>query len=257
MAKPPTRKDMNDDQEYQFSIDAFTPDVIPMRRLAEYMASLAKLFGHEKSVHFQRIEKGSAVLVTRVEHNDYPKVQDRLRNITAGQLPEGIRAFKELNDKLAADNAIGKLSGPAGTTIINFPGRERPKTLEYGAVKQLGTLEGQVVSVGGVDKTAHIKLQDSADVHTGCECTREVARELAKHLYGQTVRVSGVGRWLRSAEGNWELLRFKIDNFELLDDAPLREVVAKLRDVKSVDGNDANAAYLELVSFRTEGEDMH
>ena len=43
---------MRDACEYRFVIDAHTPDTLPMSRLAEYMAALARLFGNAKQVHF-------------------------------------------------------------------------------------------------------------------------------------------------------------------------------------------------------------
>jgi hypothetical protein len=53
--------------EDRFTIDAYTPDTIPMRRLAEYMQDLADLFGEREHVHFARIEAGSTVLVQRID----------------------------------------------------------------------------------------------------------------------------------------------------------------------------------------------
>jgi hypothetical protein len=50
--------------EYRFTIaESFTPQTLPMERLAEYIAGLAKLLGEQPNVHFRSIEAGSTVLV--------------------------------------------------------------------------------------------------------------------------------------------------------------------------------------------------
>ena len=42
--------------EYRFEIDAFTPDTIPMARLAQYLGDIARMMGQEASVHFARVD---------------------------------------------------------------------------------------------------------------------------------------------------------------------------------------------------------
>ena len=56
--------------EYVLRIDAFTPDTMPMARLAEYLGALARLLGHAEHTHFVRLEEGSAKLVHRVDAVD-------------------------------------------------------------------------------------------------------------------------------------------------------------------------------------------
>lgn len=60
-------------RRYRFVIDeSFTPDTLPMWRLAEYMTDMADLLGEKSYVHFVQIEGGSTVLVQDVEHEAYP-----------------------------------------------------------------------------------------------------------------------------------------------------------------------------------------
>jgi hypothetical protein len=54
-------------REYRLRIDAFTPETLPMSRLAEYMADLATLLGEQERVHFARLENGSTALVHTIE----------------------------------------------------------------------------------------------------------------------------------------------------------------------------------------------
>lgn len=243
--------------EYTFRIDVFTPDTLPMARLAEYMAALADLIGHRESTHFTRIEEGSARLVSRVEDQDAQKVQRRLEAVTSANPPQGAaKAFKILDDMLAEDNAVGEVIGPAGAVIIPFPGRTRPKALTFPAFRQDGSIDGQIVSIGGRDKTAHVTLQDGGLTYTNIDLNRDVARELAKHLYGTKVRLFGSGRWERHPEGAWKLLAFTVDRYEVLDDAPLGDVLAEIRSIPGSGAMGADA-YNELMALRLGEDEIH
>jgi hypothetical protein len=52
---------------YELYIDSFTPETIPMSRLAEYMASLAELLGHSEHVHFGKLKPGSLSVAALVD----------------------------------------------------------------------------------------------------------------------------------------------------------------------------------------------
>ena len=55
--------------EYRFRIDVLDIDRLPILRLAEYMAALAQFLGAVDRMHFVRLERGSAILVQKVEHD--------------------------------------------------------------------------------------------------------------------------------------------------------------------------------------------
>lgn len=243
--------------EYTFRIDVFTPDTLPMARMAEYLAALASLMGHTESIHFARIEEGSARLVSRVEEQDAPKVQRRLEAATSANPPQGTaKAFKILDDMLAEDNAVGEVIGPTGAVIIPFPGRARPKALTFPAFRQDGSIDGQIVSIGGRDRTAHVTLQDGGLTYTNIDLNRDVARELAKHLYGTKVRLFGSGRWERHPEGTWKLLAFNVDRHEVLDDTPLSAVLAEIRSIPE-SGSVGSNAYDDLMTLRLGEGEIH
>jgi hypothetical protein len=42
------------------------------------------------------------------------------------------------------------------------------------------------------------------------------------------VRAYGTGKWVREENGVWTLQQFNITSFDVLDDAPLTDVIAKL-----------------------------
>lgn len=219
-------------REYRFIIDAYSPETIPMARLAEYLTDLANLMGHKKAVHFSRLEEGSVQVVHVVDHEDIPKVERRLRGANQGEgPPEALSAIRSIDAKLADDNAIGRLLGQQSAEIINFRGREIPKPLEYGSFREHATIQGQLVRIGGRDITSHAMIQDGDIHYSNCEMSREMARDLSPLLYGPTVRLHGSGLWKRTVEGDWDLKNYKVDSFEILDDKSLSEAVSELRSM--------------------------
>jgi hypothetical protein len=123
-----------------------------------------------------------------------------------------------LDELLRKDNATGILSNAAGDVVLTLPGRNRSEPLLYGPFRQDGTIDGQLIRVGGKDETVPVHLRDGALIHTGLVCTPEIARRIAPHLYGPTLRVHGTGTWFRNGAGEWELRSFRINDFEILDD---------------------------------------
>ena len=218
---------------YYFAIDALTPDRLHMARLAEYLADLARLFGHREHVHFDRVMPGSTVLAQRVDDDYAGRVRERLNAAgSGGPVPDDVaEAVESLNTRLAKDSATGRLQDQSNAEVIFFPGRDRPRPRTLGPIKQWCSFDGVLIRVGGTDDTVPVHLKDGNEIHY-CNADRNMARCLAKHLYRGTLRVSGHGRWQRESSGKWKLLQFDISEFKLLDDAPLSEVVERLQQVE-------------------------
>ncbi len=55
---------------YTLYINAYTPETIPMARLAEYMQHFAVVLGREQKdgIHFDKMEQGSTQLAARIDH---------------------------------------------------------------------------------------------------------------------------------------------------------------------------------------------
>ena len=222
---------------YRFVIDeSFTPETLPMWRLAEYMADLADLLGEKPSVHFVQIEGGSAVLVQEIDHAAYPKVRTRVQGVRRGDATsDAQRAYDSLNRRLAADNASGALieaqpESQESARVLEFPGKKKLVEPDYGPVTQAGSLQGIVIVVGGESDPVPVHIQDGDTVHI-CRARRPVAKELAAHIFGSPLRVSGNGRWLRDSTGAWVMRSFYITAFAVLEDNTLSTVVAKLRQI--------------------------
>lgn len=230
-----------------------------MAKLAEYMADFALLLGREHAVHFTNLESGSTKIAARVELQDVPKVRDRLGDIHRGNLTkETTRLFEQVDARLANDNAIGRIyeSGPGGEEreLLQFPGRNRPKAQSYGPFNQEGHLDGLLISIGGKDETISLRLQNGDTVYSNCDTNRVLARELGKHLF-EPVRVHGTGRWLREADGRWNLVRFRVHRFEVLESRSLRESVNALRAVPDSGWKEQKDPLAELSRLRREDED--
>ena len=237
---------------FRFKINAFTPDTIPMSRLAEYMADLADVLGEKGSVRFNRIEPGSCTLVSLIDRDSVPRVVERAQAAGAGRGPAA-PAFERINERLREDNGTAKLLNGSRRKIVTFPGVELNQT-EFSAFNQEDSLDGEVIRVGGKDATKHALLH-SEGRDWRCDLNRDLAVGLAKHLFS-TVRVFGQARWLRNYHGQWDLKRFKVTSFEVLNAAPLEEVVAGLHELDSGWG-DVDNPDKELRDLRSgvEGED--
>ena len=217
-------------KEYRFVIEAYSPETMPMSRLAEYMTDLARIFGENEHVHFVRLEHGSTVLVQAVEPEVEPKMRSRLRAITNGEPPEdAASAFRSLNGRLAADSATGSLQDGDGAEVIRFPCGEQPQNVNYGPYTDM--LDGILIRIGGRDDTVPVHLKDNDTIHM-CDTTRSIAKNLAPYLYGPVLRVHGDARWERNSDGQWLLRRFSIEKFEELEDIPVSEVVDRLRRIE-------------------------
>jgi hypothetical protein len=238
--------------EHRFRIDVFTPETLPMERLAEYMARFAKLLGEEERVHFVSVERGSAVLVARADAQAAPNVERRLLALRHGDGdPDAQKAFEELDNMLATDNAIGQLFASNGAEVIAFPGRTRPKPLEFGPFREDAVLEGVVIRVGGKDDSVPVWLKDGVSIHK-CTASLGLSKLLSQHYCGSLLRVRGSGRWMREASGTWRMLAFDIKDFETLDDTPLAKVVRQLQSVEGADWGEDSAT--DLMKLRNGGD---
>ena len=243
---------MTTPHEYRYVIDAFTPDTLPMARLAEYMRELALLLGEPERVHFERIDRGSAVLISRIDPPAVRTVHERVSGLKDGTAPEDVRkAFRQLDAMLANDNAVGRLTGPLAEPI-DFLGRTRPKPIIYGPFNQDGSLDGKLVRIGGRSKEIPVMLDDGNRVYT-CTVAKEQAKKLAAHLFDK-VRLTGRGRWTRNGEGHWKLHSFRVLSFERLDERPLSDVVKQLRAVPGNGWKNISDPYGELDRLRRDGD---
>jgi hypothetical protein len=243
--------------EIILSIDIFTPATLSLSRMADYVKALSDILDHKDQTHFVRLDEGSARLVAQIDPTALPKVHQRLALINTLDAPTSLQsAYARMDDLLASDGAVGQILDGFGAEIIPFPGRTRPKPLMTRPVRQFGSLDGQVVRLGGADASSHLTLQDGNSIYSNIELTRAQAIQLKDLLYGPTIRIFGMGRWQRQLEGSWKLVDFKFDRFEILDDTPIDVLLTELRYSASNFLGSADA-YEKLIDMRGEGEILH
>jgi len=217
--------------EYRFKIDAFTPESIPLARLSQYLGDLARMMGESANVHLARIESGSTVPVIRVDFESAPKVQERLRLVKFNEGPAEPRsAYKEINKRLVEDNANGVLIDPEEIKIIQFPGRDGANQIEFGPISQNDVFQGIPIKIGGERDIVPIHLEDGETKHIVL-APRRIAKQIAPHLFTSVVRIEGKGRWLRNRMGEWEMLNFYAQSFEVLADGDIQSSAARLQAI--------------------------
>ena len=236
--------------QFHFKIEGYTPDSLPMARLAVYMAELAQLLGSEDRVHFVKVAKGSADLVHVVEDSQISEVRHRIHLVKQGLGPQDAQAaFKKLNATLAEDQKTAKMMQGRGRLLV-FPGAEAlPAT--YGPVMMQGHLDGVVIRVGGKDGTKPVHIMNK-DAYYICNANADVARRLIQ-AYERAIRVHGTGKWSRQPDGRWKLDAFNIRDFELLDSAPLSDVLGVIRAIPGNGWRDTKNPLKELANLREHG----
>lgn len=234
-------------QEFRFKIDAFTPETMPMERLAEYLTELAAILGEPKDVHLVDIEEGSTIPVLRVANESVPKVKQRADAVRRGDAPRDLqRAYHRVNRMLKEDNGRAVVQqGKRGAKILEFPGRDEVEE-EFVGVKQQGSIDGVLIRVGGTGDSIPILLESEGVQQAHIYTTRHIAKALARYLF-EPIRAFGIGSWGRDVEGQWAMRHFRINHFEPLDSTPLSAAVTDLRSIAT----EWNAeAYKELTDLR-------
>lgn len=213
--------------EFRFTIDRYTPETLPMARLAEYLSQLATLFGEKQAVHLTTSEAEGAVPLIRVEADALPQVRDRLSAVGRGEGPmDAIRAYRSINERLRLDDTSATLTGSRDADVLPFPGRDAAAA-ELRHVRQTGSIDGEVIRVGGQGDDVRVILRAEDAILTEILASRPVAKALARHLF-EPVRLHGLGRWSRRRDGRWILEGLKVERFDVLLDGTLTEALSAL-----------------------------
>jgi len=218
-----------------------------------YLAELATLLGESPYVHFVRLDPGSTVIVHKIDMEAVPKVIERTEAVrqARGTVSE-MNAYRHINRMLLEDNGTGVLVGKRNVEIIRFPGKEYEK-LKVSSVQQHGAIEGEIIRIGGSRGVVPILLDIEGRELSGCHAKRPIAKELAKNLF-EPVRLYGEGRWDRSPDGEWNLINFMVNSFEVLENKSLSETVIALRGLEGKWGKDS---LYEILKYRNSDKDDH
>jgi hypothetical protein len=227
------KKNTSNVEEYFFRIGAYSRERMPMRFLAAYMEDLAILLGEEHNVHFDRLKDGSTVLVSRIEHEAAPKVRDRVHRVRLKEgPPEAMQALARIDERLRKDNADGDITTSSDNRkILVFPGANKKLDPVFGPFTQVGTLDGIPIRIGGEKEWVPVHLEGHQDEVFICHAKRSVAKQIAAYLFTSVIRVEGKGRWIRNANGIWEMIYFSVADFSILKDAKLQDDFKRLRSI--------------------------
>ncbi len=124
----------------------------------------------------------------------------------------------------------------------------------FGPFRQVGHIDGKAYRIEGKDDTKHVGVRDGDRDYGSLVTTEEVALRLRHMLWEKTLRFHGAGTWIRHGSGAWELKSFRIHDFEVLDEAPLDEIVKRLRAVPGSELKTVPDAVQRLLADRHEGD---
>jgi len=227
--------------EFSFEIGALSPESFPMERLGEYIADLGAMLGQSEFVHFLRLEVGSTRIIHTVQQVALTEVEAGLTALNSGTAePRRQKAFTSLNNRLKEDHASGVYKRrDTGAVILAFPGVNTIKPEVLGPIEQNSVVEGVIISLGDrkksttddKDKSVRVLVQSGGEI-IKLSATRDMARQLGPHIFGQELRLSGKGRWFRHELEGWQLERFKIESFEPVHEENLLTTIADLRAIE-------------------------
>lgn len=234
-------------KELTLYLDDLTPGQLSMKRLADYLRALSTLYGCEESVHFDRVDTGSAQLKSLVEEKAYPLIMNQVREVSGGLgKKSAVAAYKTLSGYMAADGTGASIRSE-GAQIFQFP-RVRLQEPPLRIIKP-SSIQGRLYSVGGKDETVPVRIEGADSESLLCEADVAVAERLAQLLF-KPVRLHGDGEWVRSDDGAWRLVKLKISTFTKLEDIGFKEAIARLKAAGGVDWNDMSGAHSGILDTR-------
>ncbi len=226
---------------YRFTIKDVKPQELPIAELIGFLEDLAAMFADaQRWLHLVGIEEGSTNFMLTTDPAGATHLENQVRHLKSGgarkEARDGQRRVAERLGRLGTRGTLHKARGTAPHTrwqpLLDVPGtradapaaQERP----IGPIRDEGTIDGQVIRVGGQQDPCSAQIKVSAGTVVPCAVSRALAVELGCHLF-QRIRAFGTGDWLRYPGGTWEQKSFTITRFVVLDDTPLLEVVEKLQ----------------------------
>jgi hypothetical protein len=230
---------MSEDSSFRvltLHIEGVNIDKLPLEDIGEYLSDFANLIGRDAQPRYHSIKRGSLTLRAKVPFDREIDVKTRGFLLRTGDAPEdAVRARERLSKRLGINRAKrATLLDSSKSKVIEIPiERPTPQQPNLPSLERTGSLQGRVIRVGGKQDVVSVELQD-VDGHVYlCRAKRDVARRLAKEIFDHTVRVQGTGRWIRDATGTWYVDNFQIEDFQLLEDDVLSDVIAEIRQIRS------------------------
>jgi len=134
--------------------------------------------------------------------------------------------------------------------VLFFPGYKTIFPPKLGPFTQITECDGMLIRVGGKDKSAHATIEDAEGNTWNFEVSRELAKELAQHLFGAPLRLHGKGCFTRDEDGKWQCKDLRATEFSVLDDSPLDVVLERIWNLPKDTWNREMDAMQVLASLR-------
>ena len=207
------------------------------------MTALGKLMGEEEHVHFEQLTEGSVGIALKIDDKDaQKKIEHRLESRSnAAPIPEVTAAYQHIDELLFHDLAFARLEGRNHNFSHKFIGVNRPLVVTnelrnphiFKNISDNGSLQGKVIGVSrrNAGWWRIILLEGDIQHNKLFTYNDNTAKEIAQHLFGPIIRVSGKGTWDRHENGKWELTNFNIEEFKVLSQKSLLEVIQEIRAV--------------------------
>jgi hypothetical protein len=222
---------MEDFEELEFVIPAYTPETMPFDRLLQYLQQIGDVLGVAGEMHLVRIEPSSTKPVFKMPVPMAIRARERATAVGNGSGTQTQRsAYNRIRQMVKRDGGKPASLKDRTGVILDFP----PTIEDIGAilgVRQASSFDGSLLRVGGVGDYTPILMQDlGGEIFSGFSAPKDLAKAMAKLLF-EPIRVTGIGNWERSATGQWKLSKMLIQAYEPLSDEPLNEVFNNLRAV--------------------------
>ncbi len=229
--------------EYSFRIIGPSPDTLPMARLAVYVAELARLMGNQDGIHLSRIDPGSVALVVTAGQADISLISPRIRGAATGDVTaDGSGPWRKINEYLSEDGWSAEMRLPRSAEIIAFPGKAKiAKAIR--SVTQPTSVQGRLIRLEGAGEIVKVGLHIDGDLSARISIDAAKAQQLASFFH-RSVRLSGDGRWRRSADGKWSLESLVANSFEVLGEVDIKST---LRDLAMIIPSGTGSAALAAV----------
>jgi hypothetical protein len=234
---------MADFEQFSFVIPAYTPETMPLDRLIEYLQQIGAIIGDPANMHLVKLERSSTAPTFLMPKRAALEAREQTTRLARGDgTKDQYRAYDRLRRMVRRDAPGASRPAVLKTqkgVLLEIPAAPEESGVVSG-VRQATTLDGVLISLGGVGETASIRLQTLAgQVISGLTANRALAKEMAPLIY-EPIRVTGPGLWGRSEDGVWGLEKMQVQSYELLEDAPLGQTLAELRDLEVAWPEDAD-----------------
>lgn len=232
---------MEDFEELEFVIPAYTPETMPLDRLLKYLEEISEVVGVAHDMHLIRIEPSSTKPVFKMPTPSARQAREKGASVQRGEGTSRQRAaYQRIRRMVEKDSGEkhASLSDQQGI-ILDFPPLKEAATIS--GIRQATSFDGILLRTGGAGTYASLLMQDLAgETVAGFAVQRSLAKSMA-HLLYEPIRVHGLGSWDRTPEGEWKLAKMLVQTFEVLEDEGLVDVVRRLQTAPVIWPPDADA----------------